>query len=185
MKLGRRSSPTHFPMPKTDKHAEARFLEKVKIEGEGHWLWEGSINQAGYGRFWYKTVVWLAHRWAFTHWRGNIPPYHVLDHTCKIHHCVNPDHVQPVPLAVNTARGDSITAQNTRKDACKWGHPFTPSNTYSPPGSKTRMCKACLKRNNQQHYRKHPGQFQRKNDSYRARNPQYDRNRYQSQKAVM
>lgn len=30
-----------------------------------------------------------------------------------------------------------------RQEACKHGHPFTPENTYMPPGKNVRMCRTC------------------------------------------
>ena len=35
------------------------------------------------------------------------------------------------------------THRNSRKTRCKWGHEFTPENTYTPPGTTDRQCRAC------------------------------------------
>ncbi len=35
-------------------------------------------------------------------------------------------------------------AAHSKRRACKRGHPFTAENTYTPPGSATRVCRACL-----------------------------------------
>jgi hypothetical protein len=40
---------------------------------------------------------------------GNVPDGLTLDHLCRVRHCVNPDHLEPVPHLVNVDRGISCT----------------------------------------------------------------------------
>ena len=47
---------------------------------------------------------------------GPVPEGLELDHLCRIRHCVNPDHVEPVTCAVNVRRGDltKLTEEQVR-----------------------------------------------------------------------
>lgn len=66
--------------------------------------------------------------------------------------CVNPDHLEAVTNRENVLRGAGVTAQNARKEFCKYGHEFTPENTRHF-GTTHRSCKMCQRRYD--HGRKH------------------------------
>ena len=70
-------------------------------ETSGCWEWNGAIGSLGYGS--YSTK--LAHRLMYEDVRGPIPEALVLDHLCRVRHCVNPDHLEPVTLSENVRRG--------------------------------------------------------------------------------
>jgi hypothetical protein len=86
------------------------------------WEWRGKPSQYGYGRARVDTQLWLAHRWVWTVLVGPIPEGMTLDHLCRNHICVNPDHLEVVTLAENKRRGYSPPAINARKATCKRGH---------------------------------------------------------------
>jgi len=89
-----------------------RFLGLVDITS-GCWGWTGAKTKAenGYGQFRggegqgrrRKRVV--AHRFAYELAVGPVPHGLVLDHVCRNRLCVNPDHLEPVTMRENTARG--------------------------------------------------------------------------------
>lgn len=57
------------------------------------WLWAGSIDKHGYGR--YKTFY--AHRYAFElHTSTPIRPGRQIDHMCRVRNCINPAHLRSV-----------------------------------------------------------------------------------------
>lgn len=118
------------------------FWKKVEKSEYGCWLWRGLVMPDGYGQVQMKGArARVAHRVAYEEIKGAIPEGLVLDHLCRVRHCVNPAHLEPVTLAENTARGIGITVKNSLKRFCKRGHPFTEENTYRK-GSH-RGCKAC------------------------------------------
>lgn len=78
---------------------------EYKINPEtGCWEWQRYVRPDGYG----KTRLHgeqLAHRAYYREYVGPIPEGLSLDHLCRVRHCVNPEHLEPVPHAVNVRRG--------------------------------------------------------------------------------
>jgi hypothetical protein len=126
-----------------------RFWPKVNKNGEGGcWLWTGCQNGTGYGRF-DKSV---AHRFSYQLLVGPVPDGLDLDHLCRVRHCVNPDHLEPVTRSENLRRGilhgpidgGRAAARQREKTHCPQGHEYTPDNTYSPPSRPSaRYCRRC------------------------------------------
>lgn len=115
--------------------SEVRFWSKVEEDGEC-WSWRAYLSN-GYGRFTAKNgeSPVLAHRWAYEQMVGEIPRPLVLDHLCLNRACVNPDHLDPVPSGINTARARAADM------SCRRGHPWTDGNTLSRRGH--RVCRTC------------------------------------------
>jgi hypothetical protein len=68
------------------------------------WLWTGWTDEKGYGRVrWGEQRSARVHRVTFETLR--YPTELVIDHLCRVRHCCNPWHGQPVTLAQNTLRG--------------------------------------------------------------------------------
>ena len=91
--------------------AIARFYAKIRKLESVCWLWTGTTNR-GYGYFKIgipkmpKTLKTLTtHRLAYMLWKGPIPEGVDLDHLCRLHGCVNPDHLDPVTHRENVVRG--------------------------------------------------------------------------------
>lgn len=100
------------------------------VNPEGCWLWQHQIDVDGYARIQLDGAQRYAHRWVWTLYRGPIPDGLELDHICRVHHCVNPDHLEPVTHQENILRGVSPTALNARKTRCVHGHELTNANLY-------------------------------------------------------
>src|SRR5438132_7769766 len=124
-----------------------RFWDKVDRRGPDEcWLWLASDNGAGYGQIarGSGTGMALAHRVSYEFLVGPIPEGMTLDHLCRTPRCVNPAHLDPVPLRENILRGVSPAAQAARKTHCKHGHPFDSKNTYIDPDG-IRRCRECAR----------------------------------------
>jgi hypothetical protein len=137
---------------------EERLLEKIAVDVEtGCWLWTAYTDPAGYGRI--ATSAQpnpeLAHRVSYRLYVGPIPEGLTLDHLCRVRRCVNPAHLEPVTLAENKRRGESLAAQNARKTHCPQGHPYDEANTHVTAQG-YRDCRAC---NRERHRREAAATF--------------------------
>jgi hypothetical protein len=128
----------------------ARFLEKIVLADSGCWEWIGRRTKNGYGRYYIGTSrldqrYASAHRWAYELLAGPIPNGMDLVHLCRVRHCVNPAHLEPVTRAENISRGfgPSLLAQvNAAKALCVNGHPFDETNSRPRPTG-GRACRQC------------------------------------------
>jgi hypothetical protein len=80
-----------------------RFLRNVVIS-DGCWEWTGARTRGGYGYFWLGVAAYPAHRVAYATVVGAIPAGLDLDHLCRVRHCVNPRHLEPVTRSENIRR---------------------------------------------------------------------------------
>lgn len=102
-----------------------RFWSRVqRAEPEQCWLWLGGKKAAGYGNMairrpdgsWTQTP---AHRWSYAQMVGPIPAGWEVDHVCRVRACVNPAHLEAVPVVENRRRRDL-------------GHPFALTRDAAP-----------------------------------------------------
>lgn len=126
-------------------------------EASGCWLWQRAINDKGYGvatiGVWPDRAWRGAHRVVYEELVGPIPDGLQLDHLCRVRHCVNPDHLEPVTIEENILRGVGFAALNARKTECPHGHPYTPENTsFSAKGY--RHCRTCGRLRDRERYRR-------------------------------
>lgn len=68
------------------------------------WLWEGSINGAGYGTFTAGGGRWMAHRFSWVLDGRTLTIGLELDHLCVVRLCVRPDHLEEVTDTENKRR---------------------------------------------------------------------------------
>lgn len=116
---------------------EDRFWSKVDKSGPC-WLWLASTDGRGYGKINVGGKLVPAHRLSFIWSLGSIPDDKQLDHLCRNHRCVNPNHLEPVTQQVNPLRGETIVASHARKTACPLGHPYTKRRDRN-----ARECRIC------------------------------------------
>jgi hypothetical protein len=122
-----------------------RFWQKVDVVPGGCWHWTAPLDWAGYGRFnaGPGRTNMQAYKWAYETFIGPVPEGLVLDHLCRVRHCVNPYHLEAVTQHENIMRGDTVPAANARKTHCPQGHPYDEENTIiNHRGS--RECRICV-----------------------------------------
>lgn len=123
------------PVPLVD-----RFWPKVDASGDC-WEWTAAKTHDGYGFIGQSrrgSGKVYAHRFAYEQLVGPVPVGMQLDHLCRVRHCVNPDHLEPVTNRENARRGSKA-----RRTHCTNGHPFSEANTYRSPQRGTRTCRQC------------------------------------------
>lgn len=83
-----------------------RFWAKVE-KTDTCWLWTG-MTKGGYGRMQVKPrgggLFMPAHRIAYQLLVGPIEKDMTIDHTCAVKLCVNPEHMEQVPMMENLRR---------------------------------------------------------------------------------
>ncbi len=131
-------------MAKSNLTTLERFMRFVSPEpNSGCWLWMGAAQPREYGLFSVGCEAMLAHRVCYELFKGPIPEGLELDHKCRVHCCVNPDHMEPVTHQVNCKRGlqGDLYIPITH---CKHGHELAGDNLgWYPSGY--RRCLACTR----------------------------------------
>lgn len=138
------------PVP-TDAVLAGRLFPKIAENSvTGCWEWSGAKqSRTSHGMFGYnalgRNVTRYVHTWMWEFLVGPVPDGLVLDHLCRVTHCCNPAHLEPVPVGMNTLRGDGPTAVNARKTHCKRGHALAGQNLIVRPGKSgpQRQCREC------------------------------------------
>lgn len=79
---------------------ELEYAENLKsyfkeIGEDECWIWQGSIDNKGYGRYWTDGKHVIAHRAVYELYKGEIPKGMGLLHSCDKTLCVNPKHLKP------------------------------------------------------------------------------------------
>jgi len=121
------------------------LFESYIDKTETCWIWTGTVQANGYGRYGLK----YAHRLAYELYVGEIPEDLHIDHLCRNTLCVNPEHMEPTTRSINLKR-------QLPKTHCRKGHELTAENTYVNPmnGSKpgVRQCRICLRARQRKQY---------------------------------
>ncbi len=130
-------------------HTLKRFNTKVTLGRSGCWNWQGATNAKGYGFFWFNERLQRAHRIAYEHFVGRIPPGCVIHHRCQNPSCVNPEHLSPITNRENVLSGRGPTAHNHRKKRCMRGHWLKGNNIRTETDGK-RRCLTCARQRVQQ-----------------------------------
>ena len=122
-----------------------RFLAFVMpVTESGCWIWTGSCDRKGYGRFTLPGHSSLAHRISFELYKSVIPFNMCLDHLCHVRCCVNPDHLQIVGHKETVTQGGSGYRLKTQSQThCKIGHPLSEAYTFIQNSGMRRQCRIC------------------------------------------
>ena len=118
-------------------------LDKKILKTESCWLWQGHVNDVGYGRYNGKGFAsGYVHRQMFYLANGYLPTApNVVGHRCEVRNCVNPEHLTEQTQSANVRQ---YTEKITH---CPKGHEYTTENTYLRTNKKTgwvsRKCRAC------------------------------------------
>ncbi len=112
--------------------------------------WTAALH-LGYGWVSHKGKPHLAHRLAYEAAIGPIPEGLVIDHLCRNRKCLNPDHLEPVTLAVNTRRAHPNYVSDDMS-VCPNGHALEPGYVI-PASNGSRRCLRCERGENARPYR--------------------------------
>lgn len=113
--------------------------DKYTVLSCGCWEWLGDITIHGYSRL--GRIH--AHRIAYEDSKGAIPRGLSIDHLCHNKICVNPEHLEAVPLWVNQHRKRIHTLLFGWGTHCNRGHLMDDMNTVWRPNGAGRQCRIC------------------------------------------
>lgn len=131
-----------------DDRLPMRFWNRVNINlVSGCWEWNGSLSPGGYGIIgWKHRNSARAHRVSYQELVGPIKSGLVIDHLCRIKHCVNPAHLEAVTQSVNVRRGKAAESNRLRATRpCKRGHDFHASGDFYRQSGGKRRCGPCAR----------------------------------------
>lgn len=119
-------------------------FEKSVLKTDKCWLWQRKLKKdSGYGTFYVKGKQKRAHCVAYELYVGEIPAGFTIDHLCRVRHCVNPNHLEPVTRGENVKRGEAGKYQTLRTE-CPKGHKYDEENTFTSKQNK-RICRKCAR----------------------------------------
>ena len=122
-----------------------RFWGKVALPSPetGCMEWLASKNDEGYGSLSVGGRLYKAHRISHELRVGPIPEKYEVDHLCRNHSCVRPDHLEAVTKQENMRRGESGKYLRERTH-CPQGHEYNEENTRITKQG-WRKCRACAR----------------------------------------
>lgn len=109
----------------------------------GCWEWTGYRRSDGYGAIRVDGKRPQAHRVVYVLLAGEIPDGLHLDHLCRVHHCVNPAHLEPVTSRENVLRGQHPNIVAFRNGMCASGRHEMAGDNVQRNGPR-RCCRACM-----------------------------------------
>ena len=99
-------------VPRFTGDAEATFLARITEDGEGCHLWNGALNDQGYGRLRVEGRLVRAHRYAWERTNGPIPEGVYVDHICHNRACVRDSHLRLATHAQNESNRSGATVRS-------------------------------------------------------------------------
>jgi len=122
------------------------YIEQAGPLSTPCWVTPYRINEDGYVLVKRPDKTIKGHRFFYENLVGPIPEDRELDHLCRVRHCVNPGHCEPVTHSVNVFRGHQARGLKTH---CRKGHPLTGDKVYIRKNRPNqRDCKICHTTNN-------------------------------------
>lgn len=92
---------------------EQKFWPYVDKSGDC-WLWTRSTNNSGYGNLKFNEGRYVVHRFSYELHNGPIPAGMVIDHTCRVRICVNPNHLRAVSQKQNVENHNGLAESTNR-----------------------------------------------------------------------
>lgn len=122
-----------------------RFISKIKLSDNGCWEWTGQKMKNGYGTFSVDGSKRLAHRFSYDACNMEPAGDNHVHHTCCNRGCVNPWHLQALPIVIHIMESPNHSAYSALNfNECRNGHHLSGENLgYDYKGN--RFCKKCRK----------------------------------------
>lgn len=97
------------PLPYLPAHGKRPKGPAFEEQDRGYvtpcWIWLRGCSGSGYGEIVLLGDTLRAYRLIYETHYGPLPKGYVPDHLCRVKSCVNPEHLQPVPMWLNSRDG--------------------------------------------------------------------------------
>ena len=145
--------------PKVDKNGPQPGPETLAAGLGPCWVWIAPIHRSGYAYIQSadgRRANLRAHRVSYEMANGPIPTGLDIDHLCRVRHCVNPAHLEPVTHRENQRRSPLIrdALWHGARTHCVNGHLYDEENTAYTNGY--RRCRACSRESNRRQHGSKP-----------------------------
>lgn len=112
----------------------ARFFGKIQINKTTQcWEWTASKTPQGYAQINYQRRPMVAHRVSYRAFVGEIHRGLVIDHLCRVRHCVNPAHLEEeMRIRHREYARQYRLRQKAKMAAVTADLPFLPATTAPP-----------------------------------------------------
>lgn len=89
-------------------------LASLTLKSDACWVWNGTIQQHGYGTLTHEGKRIYAHRASYEVANGPIPTGRRIDHICHNESCIKPDHLRVATVKQNAENfGGLMTSNNS------------------------------------------------------------------------
>ena len=113
--MAKKNNPEEFTRPSLKD--TKRFLSRVEVKGDC-WEWQGCKCPKGYGRCKVDGKSRWCHRISYAIFKGLVPADLHIHHLCGNPACVNPDHLVPEEISVNSVNHKAQAIAASKKSEC-------------------------------------------------------------------
>jgi hypothetical protein len=116
-------------LPEDIQGAFDRLRRRIVVDGNGCWIWQGTVSKDHYGHIKVGQKSVTTHRVSYLAVNGEVPRGKVIRHTCDVRQCCNPahlvvgDHEDNTQDAVDRGRNRArrvLTADEVQKARDMW-----------------------------------------------------------------
>jgi hypothetical protein len=115
------------------------WAERTAVDGDCI-VWVRAKGKDGTGKTWWEGRYWSAHRLAYEHFVGPIPPGLEVIHLCRRPDCVTPEHLVATNASTRMRHGSHPSGVKSNRLYCNRGHSLL-ENGYWWRGH--RRCRVC------------------------------------------
>lgn len=116
---------------------------RITIDANGCWIWNGTLNENGYGVTELGKQPHYVHRVMYQLFVEPLNKGREIDHLCRVRRCCNPKHLEAVTSYENSLRGNNPLFVTHRERRCRRGHDLTIEENVRRSRDGRSRCRPC------------------------------------------